>query len=85
MTATRPSARRPWQPRYTIASLMLITLVFSVASAGVSYLVRFSRTDGSNGRIGTLLFLLITLAGPLVLVVAVSIGRQLMDYLSRRR
>jgi hypothetical protein len=61
--------------------MMLTTLVVSVAAAGVSYLVRY----GSEGRFGTLVFLLITLAGPLVLVVLVSLARSIGDYFSRPR
>jgi hypothetical protein len=85
MSPPKSAGRPPWQPRFTIASMMLVTLVCSVAAAGVSYLVRYNNASGKDGRIGTLLFLLITLAGPLVLVVIVSLGRQIFDLLSRRR
>jgi hypothetical protein len=62
---------------------MLTTLVVSVAAAAVSYLVNYRRE--SDGRFGQLMFLLITLAGPLVLVVVVSLVRHISELLSRPR
>lgn len=79
MTNTPATRPRPWQPRFTIIGMMLTTLVVSVAAAGVGYLVR----NGSSGRFGHLLFLLITLAGPLVVVMLVSLVRAAVIYLSR--
>ncbi len=71
MSANPPSRpARPWQPRFTILGMMLTTLVVAVAAAAVSYLVRLS-----DRRSGHLLFLIITLAGPLILVIAVSLIR----------
>jgi FtsH-binding integral membrane protein len=68
-----------WQPRFTIFGLMLSTLVISVAAAAVGYLVR----NQGKGRFGQLLFLLITLAGPLVVVILVSLARMIFVRLSR--
>jgi len=76
-------ARRPWQPRFSILSIMLTTLVVSVAAAAVSYLVNYQ--SESDGHFGQLMFLLITLAGPLVLVVLVSLVRRISEFLSRPR
>lgn len=73
-----PNIAPPWQPRFTIAGLMLATLVCCVAAAGVSYLVR-----SGGGKWGVLVFLLITLAGPLVLMVAVSLAKALADVMNR--
>ena len=65
-----PPPRRPWQPRFTILGMMLTTLVIAVGAAGVGYLVR----NKDEGRFGQLLFLLITLASPLVVVIVVSVA-----------
>jgi hypothetical protein len=62
---------------------MLTTLVVSVAAAAVSYLVNFRRE--TDGHFGQLMFLLITLAAPLVLVVVVSLVRRLNEVWSRPR
>ncbi len=70
----------PWQPRFSIGALMLATLVCCVAAAAVSYLVR-----SGGGRWGVLVFLLITLAGPLVLMVAVSVARAIVEAMNRPR
>lgn len=72
-------AQRPWQPRFTILGMMLTTLVIAVAAAGVGYLVR----NQGKGRFGHLMFLLITLASPLVVVIAVSIVRTIIVHTSR--
>jgi hypothetical protein len=77
----KPRIAKPWQPRFSIGGMMLATLVCAVAMAAVSYLYRYRHAE----RFGTLLFLIITLAGPLVLVVAVSLARSLADILSRPR
>lgn len=73
------SAPRPWQPRFTILGMMLTTLVVAVAAAGVGYLVR----NQGEGRFGHLLFLLITLASPLVVVIVVSIARTVVVHFTR--
>lgn len=62
---------------------MLTTLVVSVVAAAVSYLVNYRRA--SDGHFGQLVFLLITLAGPLVLVVGVSLVLRASEILSRPR
>lgn len=72
-------SRLPWQPRFTILGMMLTTLVVAVAAAGVGYLVR----NSGQGRFGHLLFLLITLASPLVVVIAVSVLRAVIVHTSR--
>jgi len=77
--------QRPWQPRFSIAGMMLVTLLFGVAMAGVSYLVRYGGNVAKIGNIGTMIFLLITLAGPLIVVIFVSLGRAVMDWLSRKK
>lgn len=70
---------RPWQPRFSILGMMLTTLVIAVAAAGVGYLVR----NSGQGRFGHLLFLLITLASPLVVVIGVSVVRTIIVHTSR--
>lgn len=74
-----PVRRRPWQPRFTIIGMMLTTLVISVVAAGVGYLVRHQ----GKGRFGHLVFLLITLASPLVVVTIISLARAAIMYATR--
>jgi hypothetical protein len=70
----------PWQPRFSIFSLMLTTLVVAVSAAGIGYLVR----AGSGNR-GKLVFALIILAGPMLLIVAVSLLRTATLYFQQPR
>lgn len=58
---------------------MLVTLLVSVSAAGVSYLVR------SEGRGGMLVFLLITLAGPLVVMAVISGIRSAVFYYQQQQ
>lgn len=78
----RPPIARPWQPRFTILGLMLTTLVVAVAAAAVSYLVKYTDAD-KRDHFGQLVFLLITLAGPMLLVILVSVARVVAVTLSR--
>lgn len=60
--------------------MMLTTTVVAVAAAAVSYLVRFG-----DRRSGAFLFLVITLAGPTLLVIAVSLTRAIAIAWTRPR
>jgi hypothetical protein len=75
-----PSRPRPWQPRFTIFGLMLTTLVIAVVASGVGYLVR-----AGTGNRGKLVFALIILAGPMLLIVAVSLLRTATLYFQQPR
>jgi uncharacterized membrane protein YeaQ/YmgE (transglycosylase-associated protein family) len=67
------------QPRYTITLIMFITLIGCAAASATHYLVR----GLSNGdRRSQLVFLLFAVAGPMLLMVIVSVARSLID---RRR
>lgn len=61
--------RAPWQPRFGILGLLLLTLVASVMASGGYYLVRMLR----GGRSEQLAFVLFTVASPLLLLVMVSV------------
>ncbi len=64
---------RAWQPRFGIGTMLLLMLIASVVAAGASYFVRAMQ----GGRTAQLAFILFTLAGPLLLVVVVSIATSL--------
>ena len=64
------------RPRYTIATIMLVTLIGCAAAAGTHYLVK-GITAGD--RHSHFVFLLFTLATPAVLVVLVSFVRRIID------
>jgi len=71
---------RPWQPRFSIFSLMLTTLVIAVIATGIGYLVR-----SGGGNFGKLVFALIILAGPILLIVSVSLLRAAAMYFQQPR
>lgn len=78
MNEPLPSSPRPWQPRFGLGLLFLITVVVSVAAAGASYAVRGIMQ-------GTLFhFLLFILAAPLLLVVGLSSVMAIAKWLKRR-
>ena len=74
-----PNHPKPWQPRFGIGALLLVMLVFCVLAAGAGYLVQGLRSDAGvgSGRPAVMVFLLFTLAGPMLLMVVVSIVRAL--------
>jgi hypothetical protein len=75
-----PDIPQPWQPRFTIGTLLLAMLIFSVMAAQASYLVR-SQQGGSRAlQIGSLLFIYVA---PLLLALVVSLVRQAPRWLHR--
>ena len=80
--APRPEVPRPWQPRFTIGTLLLVMVVFSVMAAAGSYLMR-SLQQGTHRS--QLIFVLFTVASPVLLVVIVSLLWKLTAWFSRRR
>ena len=64
------------RPRFTIAMIMLVTLIGCTAAAGAHYLV-----EGliSGDRQSHFVFLLFTLATPALLLVVVSLVRSILD------
>jgi hypothetical protein len=77
-----PEVPRPWQPRFSIFTLLMLMLVCSVMAAAGSYLVR---SLNQVGRSAHLVFILFTLSAPMLLMVAVSILRQVLRWLNRDR
>lgn len=59
----------PPKPQFSILGMFVVMLICSMASAGAYYLVRADGNDPSN----KLIALLFLLAGPMLLMVAVSL------------
>ena len=78
----RSEVPRPWQPRFTIGTMLLVMVVFSVMAAAGSYLMR-SLQQGTHGS--QLIFVLFTVASPVLLVVVVSLLWKITAWFSRRR
>ncbi len=55
---------------FSLGSLLLLMVIFSLAAAGLSYLVRAER---GGGRESQLIFLLLVLVGPVALLTVVSL------------
>ena len=87
ISSPEPNHPKPWQPRFGIGALLLVMLVFCVLAAGAGYLVQGLRNETTvgSGRPAVMVFLLFTLAGPMLLMVVVSIVRALTGSRSRRR
>ena len=78
----RPDVPRPWQPRFTVTTLLMVMLVCCVTAAAGSYLMRSLEADTRSAQ---LTFILFTLAAPVLLLVVVSLLRHLIGWLGRRR
>jgi hypothetical protein len=61
--------------------LLMVMLVFCVMAAAGSYLVRSLQPGGRSGR---LVFILFTVAAPMLLTVVVSLIWQILAWLNRR-
>lgn len=72
---------RPWQPRFSIRTLLMVMMVCSVMAAAGSYLVR---SLDQAGRFSHLVFILFTLSAPMLLMVVISVLRQVFAWLNRR-
>lgn len=88
---TKPAKATPrarWQPRFGLGAMLLVMLVCGVMSSAGYYLVRGNIArpgpEGGANRL-QLVFLLITLASPLLLAAAISIALQLSRLFNRRR
>lgn len=73
---------RPWQPRFGIGAMLMLMLILCVMAAAGSYFMRALR---ENDRTAQLAFLLITLAGPMLLMLFVGLFRAMMKGSKRRR
>ena len=80
MKHPNPSDQGPWQPRFSVGLLLLVTFVFSVMGAAGFYLVQ-SLKSGGNFR---LIFILFTVASPLLLLVVVSGARRIFVWARQR-
>ena len=81
---TRRVPQRPTPPNYRmrfgIGTLLLVMVVISVASAAASYMVRAGTSEGQQ----RLIFILFTLAAPVLLLVVVSFVHLLSKWFNRR-
>ncbi len=81
--------RHSWRPRFGLGAMLLVMLVCSVMSSAGYYLVRGNLArpgqSGESGHSLQLVFLLITLAAPLLLAVAMSLVLQFSRYVNRRK
>lgn len=69
MSSPQPKTPAPWQPRFTLFTLFLVTAMVAVASAGGYYLMQALK-NGLNSRP---VFILFTIAAPVLTVVFVSL------------
>jgi hypothetical protein len=67
-TTEQPSPPAGRRPQFNMLGMMIVTLVCSVAFAGMYYLIKAEQNDAS-ARLTGILFLL---AGPMLLMVVVS-------------
>ena len=70
-----PKVPAAWQPRFGIRGMLLTMIVVSVMGTGGYYLMM----SFQGGRAFQLAFILFTIAAPLLVMVAVSIIRALLD------
>jgi len=81
-TPTQSSPPRRRRPQFSIAGLLMLMVICSVMAAAGSYLVRSLQQPAGASR---LVFILFTLIAPVVLLVAVSLIRQVTRWLGRRK
>lgn len=72
---------RPWQPRFSIALMMLLMLIVCVMAAAGSYFARSFRDNTNSSR---LIFILFTLVGPMLLMILVGIVRMAIAWTNRK-
>ncbi|NLF69839.1 MAG: hypothetical protein GX575_12385 [Candidatus Anammoximicrobium sp.] len=86
MTKSEPTTRSETphrrRPQFGMGSLLMVMLVCSVMAAAGSYFVRSALKPGGASL---LVFILFTLVTPVVLMIVVSLTRQIALWLSRRR
>lgn len=73
--AATPTAPRAGRPQFNLAGLMVVMLVISVAAAPAYYLVRAGQGEPGAWLAGILLLL----ASPLLLIVALSTALALLN------
>ena len=76
-----PEVPQPWRPRFGIRTMLLVMLVACVTASSGFYLVR---SLDERGRSAHLVFLLFTLAAPMLLVVVLSAIRRIAVRRKRR-
>ena len=75
-----PQIGEPWNPKFSMSSMLLVMLVCCAMAAEFYYLSRYLRT---GNRIDQLTFILFTLAGPGALFVAANLFRRIAETLAR--
>ena len=76
-----PSSTKAWKPRFSLLSLMLTMLVFVFIGA-VGGRMRAAVDGGTSPRV---FFIFFTLIAPMLLLVLLAIGRNLVIFLRLRR
>ena len=79
-TSRDPKSRPPWQPRFGIGGMLLVMLVFGFMASLGYYLARALSGDA----VSHIAFFFLTLAAPVLLVVAVSAGRAFYEWRQRK-
>jgi hypothetical protein len=79
------SSSAPWGPRFGLTTLMLVTIVFCIMGTAGYHLLR---TRGLAGALGSktspqAVFIIFTLAAPVLLLTALSVLRRLLGWLDR--
>jgi hypothetical protein len=78
-----PSSRLRF--RFGIGMMLLIMFLASVLAAGAGYAIRsISSIERPGGVSGYLVFMIFTLAGPMLLMVGLSLFRHLMVWIGRQ-
>lgn len=76
---TSPPPTPGWQPRFSLFTMMLITVLVCILAAGAGYLVRaLQRDDGSSQST----FVIFIVAAPVVVVVILAACWQIYAYAS---
>lgn len=81
-TPTAPETPRRRRVQFGVGSLLMVMVVCSVTAAAGYYFVRSLQKPAGPNR---LIFILFTLVAPIVLMIVVSLVRQIALWLNRRR
>lgn len=84
--APQQSGRPPTRAQFDLSAALMLLLVASVMAGAGFYLVQsLLQTDKSQRIVTQFVFILMTLAGPMVLMLVVSLARSLFEWISRSR
>ncbi|MEQ8788981.1 MAG: hypothetical protein RIC55_21900 [Pirellulaceae bacterium] len=76
----------PRAPQFDLSAMMMLLLVVGVAAGIAFYLVRGQLATNTAVKLNSqFLFIMLTLSGPMLLMVLVSVIRGIFDWLSGNR